>query len=72
MGKVVFSSGQDGGALRRENGEHFKESLLKWGGSREPWRCVSDALRDERIANGDEKAMALVGSWGTSSTPMDG
>ncbi len=66
--KVVFSSGQGGGALSRENGEHLKESLLKWGGSKEPWRCVADALRDERVADGDEKAMALVGSWGTSST----
>ncbi|TPX11253.1 uncharacterized protein E0L32_001071 [Thyridium curvatum] len=65
--KEVFRSGRDRAAVSRENGEHFKDSLLKWGGSREPWRCVSDALRDERIAHGDERAMALVGSWGTSS-----
>lgn len=61
---VVFSGGQKGGALDRANGERLKESLLKWGGSRDPWRCLSDALQDERLANGDEKAMALVGSWG--------
>ncbi|ETS88015.1 Mitochondrial intermediate peptidase [Pestalotiopsis fici W106-1] len=62
--QVVFSGGQNGGALDRANGERLKENLLKWGGSRDPWRCLSDALQDERLANGDEKAMALVGSWG--------
>lgn len=66
--KVVFSAGRDGQALSRENGERLKENLLKWGGGRDPWRCLSDTLRDDRLASGDEKAMALVGSWGTSST----
>lgn len=64
--RVVFNGGQDGGALRRENGEHLRDSLLRHGGGRDPWRCVSDALRDGRLAAGDEAAMALVGSWGTS------
>ncbi|CAK7567376.1 MAG: Mitochondrial intermediate peptidase [Sporothrix epigloea] len=64
--RVVFAYGQDGGALRRENGEHLRDSLLRWGGGRDPWRCVSDALRDGRLAPGDEAAMAIVGSWGTS------
>ncbi|KAI8632183.1 peptidase family M3 [Xylariaceae sp. FL1651] len=62
--RVVFSAGQNGAALDRENGERLKENLLKWGGSRDPWRCLSDALQDERLINGDEKAMRLVGSWG--------
>ncbi|KAK9769789.1 putative Peptidase family M3 [Seiridium cardinale] len=62
--RIVFSAGQNRGALDRANGERLKENLLKWGGSRDPWRCLSDALQDERLANGDEKAMALVGSWG--------
>ncbi|KAK7745081.1 Mitochondrial intermediate peptidase [Cytospora paraplurivora] len=66
--KVVFSSGQNGAAISRENGEQLKENLLKWGGSRDPWRCLADTLRDDRVANGDEKAMALVGSWGTGAT----
>ena len=65
---VVFSKGRDGSALSRENGEHLKESLLKWGGGREPWRCVSDALGEPRVAHGGTEAMALVGSWGTHST----
>ncbi|CAK7235235.1 Mitochondrial intermediate peptidase [Sporothrix bragantina] len=64
--RVVFAGGQNGGALQRENGEHLRDSLLRWGGGREPWRCVSDTLRDGRLAAGDETAMAIVGSWGTS------
>ncbi|KAJ9142224.1 hypothetical protein NKR23_g7498 [Pleurostoma richardsiae] len=63
---VVFASGREGAAVDRDNGERLKENLLKWGGSRDPWRCLAAALRDERVAEGDEKAMALVGSWGTS------
>ncbi|ROW01723.1 hypothetical protein VSDG_02122 [Cytospora chrysosperma] len=66
--RVVFSSGQNGAAISRENGEQLKENLLKWGGSRDPWLCMADTLRDDRLANGDEKAMALVGSWGTGAT----
>jgi intermediate peptidase len=66
--KVVFSSGKRGAALDRENGEQLKENLLKWGGSRDPWKCLAGTLKDERVADGDEKAMALVGSWGTRST----
>ncbi|KAI1173853.1 peptidase family M3 [Nemania sp. FL0916] len=62
--RVVFSGGHNGAALDRKNGERLKENLLKWGGSRDPWRCLSDTLRDERLINGDEKAMSLVGSWG--------
>lgn len=65
--KEVFASGRGGAAVRRENGEQLKEKLLKWGGSREPWRCLADTLRDGRVADGDEKAMALVGSWGTGA-----
>lgn len=62
--RVVFRAGEDGAAISRENGEWLKEKLLRWGGSRDPWRCLADTLADERIAAGDEKAMAIVGSWG--------
>lgn len=64
---VVFKSGADGGALQRENGERLKENLLKWGGVRDPWKCLSGVLKDGRLAEGGEEAMALVGSWGTRS-----
>ncbi|KAF5630736.1 mitochondrial intermediate peptidase [Fusarium tjaetaba] len=62
--RVVFKAGEDGGAINRENGERLKENLLKWGGGRDPWTCLADTLQDERLAPGDEKSMALVGSWG--------
>lgn len=62
--KVVFQAGEDGAAVSRENGEWLKENLLKWGGGRDPWRCMADTLKDERIAKGDENAMEIVGSWG--------
>ncbi|AEO53959.1 hypothetical protein MYCTH_2295923 [Thermothelomyces thermophilus ATCC 42464] len=64
--EVVFKSGDRGAALRRENGERLKESLLKWGGSRDPWKCLAEVLGDERLAEGGEEAMALVGSWGST------
>ncbi|KAI0013381.1 mitochondrial intermediate peptidase-like protein [Xylariaceae sp. FL0662B] len=63
--RIVFAAGQNGAALERDNGERLKESLLKWGGSRDPWRCLADALRDERLVDGDDNAMRLVGTWGT-------
>lgn len=66
--RVVFDSGRGGAALDRDNGERLKENLLKWGGGRDPWRCLAGTLRDERVAEGGEEAMALVGSWGTRST----
>ncbi|KPM35084.1 Mitochondrial intermediate peptidase [Neonectria ditissima] len=62
--RVVFKNGDDGAAVNRENGERLKENLLKWGGGRDPWTCLSDTLQDDRLALGDEKSMALVGSWG--------
>jgi intermediate peptidase len=68
--EVVFRSGEGGGALRRENGERLRTSLLKWGGGRDPWQCLAEVLGEERLAEGGEKAMALVGSWG--STRRDG
>ena len=62
--RVVFGAGQDGAAISREGGERLKENLLKWGGGRDPWTCLAETLRDDRLAPGDEKSMALVGSWG--------
>jgi intermediate peptidase len=62
--RVVFGAGAHGAAIDRANGERLKENLLKWGGGRDPWRCLADTLDDERLALGDEKSMSLVGSWG--------
>lgn len=51
------------GPFDREAGERLKE-MLSWGGGREPWECVSELLRDERLARGDQEAMRIVGQWG--------
>ncbi|KAK3394673.1 hypothetical protein B0H63DRAFT_461624 [Podospora didyma] len=64
---VVFASGQNGAALEVKNGERLKENLLKWGGSRDAWTCLAELLEDERLADGGEEAMGLVGSWGSNS-----
>ena len=62
--RVVFGGGSGGAAISRENGERLKENLLKWGGGRDPWHCLADTLKDDRLAPGNEESMALVGSWG--------
>lgn len=62
--RVVFKAGANGEAISRANGERLKEHLLKWGGGRDPWQCLAETLGDDRLAAGDEKSMALVGSWG--------
>lgn len=45
----------------RAAGEKYKESILKWGGARDPWRCLADALDDEELAKGDARAMQIIG-----------
>ena len=63
--QVAFGGGgPDGRALDRERGEKFKQEVLKWGGGRDPWKCVAGVLGDESLADGGEKAMAEVGRWG--------
>ncbi|KAG0650842.1 intermediate peptidase [Hyphodiscus hymeniophilus] len=62
--QVVFSAGHGGASVDRDNGEKMKERLLKWGGGRDPWKCVADVLDDGRVENGGEEAMGVVGSWG--------
>lgn len=60
----VFRGGKDGGAVDRESGERFKREVLRWGGSRDGWKCVGGVLGDERLAEGGEEAMEMVGRWG--------
>jgi len=66
--EVVFKSGKDGASLDRENGERMKECVLKFGGSRDPWHSVADVLGDDRLHDGGEEAMRIVGSWGGDGT----
>ncbi|CAG8830231.1 30513_t:CDS:2, partial [Gigaspora margarita] len=49
--------------LSREAGQRFREEVLKWGGSRDPWLCVGKALQDEKITVGDSVSVSLVGGW---------
>ena len=60
----VFNSGKDNGAIKRENGEVFRQEVLKWGGSRDGWRCVAGVLGDASLAEGGAEAMKEVGKWG--------
>lgn len=60
----VFGSGDKAGAVARENGERFRQEVLRWGGSRDGWKCVAGALGDPSIAEGGAEAMEEVGRWG--------
>lgn len=62
--KVVFQNGRGGAAVDRANGERMMNDVLKWGGGRDPWRCVADVLGDGQVEKGGEEAMRVVGSWG--------
>jgi intermediate peptidase len=59
----VFQQTPDG-SVSRENGERYKEEVLKWGGGRDGWKCVAGVLRDSSLADGGEEAMKEVGKWG--------
>lgn len=68
--QTVFMSGHAEGSISRERGERFKENLLKWGGARDPWLCLSNLFEDERLLKGTWGAangMKLVGQWGIES-----
>lgn len=45
----------------RKAGEKYKESILRWGGARDPWLCLADALDDEELSKGDARAMEIIG-----------
>ncbi|TVY57894.1 Mitochondrial intermediate peptidase [Lachnellula cervina] len=65
--QVVFLAGRQGGSISRDRGERLKENLLKWGGARDPWLCLSTLLEDERLltgSDGTKNGMKLVGQWG--------
>ncbi|KAK6202575.1 mitochondrial intermediate peptidase [Scheffersomyces amazonensis] len=46
----------------RQAGEKYKNSILKWGGTRDPWVCLADALDNQELSKGDSKAMEIIGS----------
>lgn len=65
--KDVFHSGKGGAAVHREHGQRFREEVLKWGGSRDGWRCVAGVLGNEKLSEGGPEAMAEVGRWGVTN-----
>lgn len=48
----------------REAGEKYKQSILKWGGTRDPWLCLADALDNPELSKGDSKVMEIIGQKG--------
>ncbi|KAK6458338.1 mitochondrial intermediate peptidase [Scheffersomyces xylosifermentans] len=45
----------------REAGEKYKNSILKWGGTRDPWVCLAEALEIDELSKGDSRAMEIIG-----------
>ncbi|KAF1920630.1 mitochondrial intermediate peptidase [Ampelomyces quisqualis] len=62
--KHVFHEGKEEASLNRENGERYKEEILKWGGGRDGWECLAGVLQDGKLVGGGEAAMREVGRWG--------
>lgn len=42
-------------------GDKYKNTILKWGGTRDPWLCLADALDNDLLVNGDSQAMEIIG-----------
>lgn len=49
--------------LSRAAGEHFKHTVLRFGGGRDPWLMLAELLGDHELAAGDGAAMERVGTW---------
>ncbi|EPS42036.1 hypothetical protein H072_4002 [Dactylellina haptotyla CBS 200.50] len=49
--------------VNREAGERYKEEVLKWGGSRDPWRCIGNLLGREDLVEEEGGRMEEVGKW---------
>jgi intermediate peptidase len=60
----VFQKDGKEGSVERQNGERYKEEVLRWGGGRDGWKCIAGVLGDEKLAEGGEEAMKEVGRWG--------
>jgi mitochondrial intermediate peptidase len=67
--RAVFRDGSNDGALDRAAGEKLKNDVLRYGGGRDPWRCLEDLMGGGRgiLAEGGDKAMLEVGQWGVGA-----
>lgn len=43
-------------------GTQFKDKVLKWGGLKDPWKCIADVLEQPALGHGDPKAMMYIGN----------
>ncbi|CCE78414.1 Piso0_001037 [Millerozyma farinosa CBS 7064] len=41
-------------------GSKYKDSILQWGGTKDPWVCLAAALDNDLLAKGDFKAMEII------------
>lgn len=44
----------------RAAGDKYRRSILSWGGTRDPWHCVADALDQPELRRGDAHAMEMI------------
>ncbi|CAI4034637.1 hypothetical protein SMKI_11G0850 [Saccharomyces mikatae IFO 1815] len=44
----------------RNNGDKFKKHLLKWGGLKDPWKCIADVLECPMLEKGGSDAMEFI------------
>ena len=67
--RAVFRDGAQAGAIDRAAGERFKNEVLKWGGGRDPWKCLEGLMGNGKgiLAEGGELAMGEVGRWGVGA-----
>ncbi|KAF2277567.1 zincin [Westerdykella ornata] len=63
----VFQKRGPEGSVSRDNGEKYKNEVLRWGGGRDGWKCLAGVLGDARLEDGGEMAMKEVGRWGIKS-----
>lgn len=56
--------------LNRTAGERLRNDVLRWGGARDPWRCMGDLLEDEAIRAGGAIGMSRVGAFGLQDSQI--
>ena len=47
--------------LNRTSGEKLRNDILKWGGGRDPWKLIANALDKPELSKGDLEAMQFIG-----------
>jgi intermediate peptidase len=52
--------------LSRENGERFKNEVLRYGGGKDAWEMTAELLDEPSLREGGPDAMREVGKWGVA------